>query len=674
MISSIEKQIKLFEDISTTDGDFSYAFNLQKTITNTRLLGNPQPDNISKQVWDKIPAKILSESGAETYNGFIRIERITNVYQCSFFAGNNNWFGMLSGKLADLDFSQYDIEQNQTTIQNAIFNTEGVVFPVLDNGALLTRGAPVIKVEDFVAGIYVKNVFNKIFSAHGIKIKGELLEDANYQTAITIRSARSQSDLDDNSCYVEKTSTTARTLENVQYQLSFQNDSALPYFNGGNFDISTGVFTAPIKMRVEIEANFEPSIVDATYNNRIYLWIDGSYPGFVDIGLNEGGLYNSATPGDDPIFTLKRSIVLEAGSTLAIASEWQQSGGSTQNDVVSGDVKITATYLYKAFGNAIVPDWTQQQYVSNILRLFNVLASYKEATQTLTLDLFEKIKSKTAIDLSEYISETEIDYTEFIAAYGKRSLLSYNERSEDNFKPAHFEYRKGEVSVSNDFLENEVDILESDFTNPISYINEVFDMSTERLNFIIVEVIETTECTAVTDNSGVARFTINKDAFLLADMVRISESTNQNYNGDYYVQVRTVETAPGAQDGYIEVEGLPYDTDAKCTISLLRFGYNDSDDVYLLHQVPLYFVPYFSGLSTIQIENTDNAYYAIAFFNILNTGRQVNKDFIYSLSFSGEGDQHYQQTMIEQYFRLFSRVLNDPVKDIVHRTFAAGCF
>ena len=34
----VEKQIKLFEDISTTDGDYSYQFTLTKTLNNTRIL------------------------------------------------------------------------------------------------------------------------------------------------------------------------------------------------------------------------------------------------------------------------------------------------------------------------------------------------------------------------------------------------------------------------------------------------------------------------------------------------------------------------------------------------------------------------------------------------------------------------------------------------------------
>jgi len=103
-VIEMEKQIKLFEDISTTDGDFSYSFELSKTIHNTRLLRNPFPDNVSKPVYQRIPAEILNDAGALTYSGYIRVERISQTYECSFFSGNNNWFAMIDGQLQDLDF------------------------------------------------------------------------------------------------------------------------------------------------------------------------------------------------------------------------------------------------------------------------------------------------------------------------------------------------------------------------------------------------------------------------------------------------------------------------------------------------------------------------------------------------------------------------------------------
>jgi len=656
----VEKQIKLFEEIATTDGDFSYSFELQKTINNTRILQNPQPDNISKLVYQKIPAQLLTDDGNMVHDGYLRIESIDDVYGCSFFAGNSNWFGLLSPMLQELDWSEYDTDQTEITIQNAIFNTSGVVFPVVDNGALLTRGYQQLKVEDFVAGIYVKDVFNKIFSAHGIKIQGELLNDVNYQTAITIKNGRYQAEIDASSTFAEQSILQARPVELNEYTVIFDNDSVYPYFDGSNnpYDPVTATYTVPYKMRLKIEVELTPAIVDASYNQRIYLYLNGAYPGFVDIGLAAGGLYNSATPGDSETFTFVRSIVFNQGDTILFKSQWQQSVGSTQNDVVSGTVKFTPEFIYKAFGSAIVPQWTQQEYVSNIFRLFNCLASYKEATRTLTINLFEKIKSKPAVDVSTYLSGTTVDYAEFISAYGKKSLLSFGENEDEELKKKIqklFAYEKGEIDVDNDFLNDEEDVLESDFTFPIGYINPVFDMSIERLNLLSLSTDESVEATTVTDSLGQARFTIPADIFQLSDLVRIEESSNPIYNGDWMVENQAA--------GYVELKGLSFSTAATVKLTKLVFDYEESDAVFILHHVPLYTVSKFSGKTFFAVENTDISTLATAFSNLLQTGRQINRDFINSLSFSGEGNPlHYQQTLIDQYFRLFSQVLNDPVK------------
>src|SRR3972149_36289 len=188
----VEKQIKLFEDISTTDGDFSYAFDLPKTLNNTRLLQNPFPDNINKLVYQQIPAKVLSDSGAELYDGYLRIERVTDVYSCSFFAGNNNWFAMIGG--------------------------------------LLTRSYPQIKVEDLVGAFYVKTIFNQIFVEAGIKIQGELLNDWMYQNTVCLKNSKSEEEINARSSFIEKTS--AQTITTTPTEIIWDNDSVFPYFDG----------------------------------------------------------------------------------------------------------------------------------------------------------------------------------------------------------------------------------------------------------------------------------------------------------------------------------------------------------------------------------------------------------------------------------------------------------
>lgn len=253
-VVEVEKQVKLLESIDTADGDFSYQFSLPRTINNIKILGNPQPDNISKPVYQRIDAALLNDSGAELFKGYLRVERLKEVIDCSFFAGNNNWFGLLAGNLQDLDWSEFDLEISESNFAAAIFNTEGVVLPLIDNGVLVSRGTTQLKLEDFVAGIYVKSVFEKVFNSHGIKIQGELLDDVNFNAAITVKSGKSQEDIDDRSSFVHSTNS-PNPNDDTYRKAVFTNDSVFPYFDGAqnNYNLALSRYVADVKMKVKVE-------------------------------------------------------------------------------------------------------------------------------------------------------------------------------------------------------------------------------------------------------------------------------------------------------------------------------------------------------------------------------------------------------------------------------------
>lgn len=643
----VEKQIKLFEDIATTDGDFSYAFDLPKTINNLRTLGNPQPDNINKQVYQRIPAILMTDGGEQTFKGYLRVEKLTNVITCSFFAGNNNWFGLLSDSMRSLDWSEYDLDLTESNVAASIFNTSGLVYPFLDNGMLRTRGTPLIKLEDLVGGIHVKDAFNKIFSSHGIKIQGELLDDPNFNTAVVLSNPRNEQLIYDRSAFVGKSTPQMVDFDgSTTVQITFDDQTTPPFFNGGNFNLATESYTSDIRQVVRVELFLSCQQV-----------VSDSVRFLTKINLN--GVEFASTSTNNPpteLFTvnLTARVPLVAGDVIDFSVTPSVFEVDTMY-ILEATVKITPLFVYRSVGESSVPDWTQQQYVSNIIRLFGVLPHYDGVSKTLTLNLFQKIKDKTPINISEHISGTEVDYSEFISEYGKQSLFSYQETADDDITTNFFGYSKGAISVDNEFLDDSVDVLTSDFSQPIGYLNNVFDMSMEKLDFIEVEEDVEVEITGVTDVSDRARFAVEEDEFQLSDLVRVHDSTNRNYNGDYMV------SSVGA--GYIELSGVDFSTDARAKVTRLVYKYSSSDNVFLVHHVPLYTVNKFSGLNEIKLENTGYETFTLGFFNLLNTGRQVNRDFIYSLSFSGEGHPlHYQQTLIDQYFSLFARVLNDPVK------------
>lgn len=656
-VIEMEKQIKLFEDISTTDGDFSYAFELQKTLHNTKLLQNPFPDNVSKLTYRRIPAQILAETGAVLYDGYLRIERITDFYECSFFSGNNNWFGMIDGQLQDLDFSIYNIDQNEVNIIDSWSLTDGLVFPLLDNGGLITRSWAQLKIEDFVGGLYVKTIFSKIFTDAGIKIKGELLEEWRFQHLICVSNSKNDDLINAASSYVEKS--VPQVLPHAtSTKITWDNDSVLPYFDGAanGFDLANDEYVAPLKMSVNV--NFTDVYLGTGFGGIVFLQ-------FLVNSVVVRQRAFGAPANTEVTCSLGFNINLNIGDVLEVFQE-QANSDSDAGQVLRGTIKITPTYIYRTIASSAVPNWTKQQFVSNVLRIFNVLPSYNAGTSTLTLNLFEKIKGKPSIDLSEYISDTEIDYQEFISDYGQNSRLSYTEVSYDQLKTynkgKYLKYGQGNIAVDNGFLEPEKEILKSDFANPVAYNNPVFDASLELTNLIELEEGEEIQFPDVAnDGFGDAAFQDPAGVFLVGDLARIVDSTNEVYNGDWVVK--------STPSGHVVFNGLPFDTAASGTIKKLNYKYSSNEDVFLFLNIPNYAVNKFSNASIVF---DSGGFYPIAvnqvglaYFDLINTGKQINHDFIYSLSF-GELDDtlRYQVGMIESYFRLFSSVLNDPVKII----------
>jgi hypothetical protein len=139
----------------------------------------------------------------------------------------------------------------------------------------------------------------------------------------------------------------------------------------------------------------------------------------------------------------------------------------------------------------------------------------------------------------------------------------------------------------------------------------------------------------------------------------VKDSTNEVYNGDW-----VVKTVDGI---HVVFNGLPFDTGGTGSLVKLNYKYASTDDVFLFINIPNYQRSNFSdativfdsgGFYPIEINTI-----ALAYFDLIYTGKQINLDFIYSLSFgSVEDPLRYQVTMIDSYFRLFERILNDPVK------------
>lgn len=643
----MERQVKLFEDIEATTGDFSYSFNLPKTARNIAALSRPFPDNIDKLVYQTIPSELCGNDGITIYRGSIRIERISNVFECSFFSGNTNWYAMLVGNMTDLDLSAYDIEQTSANITGSYSNEDGIIFPLIDTGVLSTRSYHSAKVEDFTPCFFVRTLFKEVFQQSGLKIAGGFLKDYLYNNTIIAANGRSKQQIDDRTAFVEKTTPqTIPASTDPSEIVTFDNDSVHPYFDGpaDNFSLVTNRYTADVGMILKIQYTFNYTVT--------------GFIGFV-IYLNGNPIQSDVFGGSLGVATQSYIVRLQAGDYIEILT--RALGIASSGTVDSGNVRFTPTFVYNILGSFAVPFWTKQQFVSNILRMFNVVPTFDPFTKTVTFELFESIKNKEPIDISPYVTIESTDYAEFINEYGRTNNFRYQENDTENLQEYNIttfvKYGAGVINVDNDFIEESVDVIEVDFSSPVSYQNLVFGASMERINFVELEDNDKTEFGSVSDSSGVAQFNVGDDIFLQDDLVRVEDSSEEYYNGEWVVS--------NVGSGTIRLRGVDYNGTATGTITRLSHKVSTSDDVFIFVSVGRYLYSKYGSKTGFYINNGFSTFVAPAYFSLLALGNTIESEYTQSLSFGRiEDPLFFQRTILEMYWKQFERILNDPVKPI----------
>lgn len=640
----IERRAKLFEDISTVDGDFSYEFELQLTAHNVRVLAFPFADNQSKLVYQKIPAEVFSDNGESIAMGHIRIQRVgNNIAYCSFFSGNSNWFAMLTGNMDEIDLSEYEIDQTSANIQASWTQNEGVVFPIIDAGAMLERSFPVMKVEDFTPGVYVRDLLKKTFQSAGLKVDGELLSDYLFNQIVIFANSQSKNQIDIRTANIYKSTSDLLSADD-QVKIIFDTDSPEPYFIGSNANItlSGSTYTADVKMNVSIN-------VMAT-----------GVSGFLSFWAYRNGVkYRRVTKGQG---TGTARITLEQGDTLEL---YAVTLPGLPGEYLTVTMEIKPVYVFAVFSDSVVPKWTKQQFISNVLKPFCCLTKYDPYSKTVTINLFDKIKEKDAVDLSDFINVTETDYADFISNYARVNNFQYdpgNEGEEFNKYRVEnmFKYGSGQIVADNEHLEESKDVLESDFSSPISYINPATGASMERINFVELAENGEAEILAITNDSSLAIIEVSTlEFFEVGTLVRISDSPVQSYNGDWYI----IDMDEFGGDYFIKVLGMPYDGNSTGKATAMIHQFTDEDNVYMMVHVPNYSVNDFSPINDIYIDVTPLNTAAVAYFNLINIGELINEQYTQGLSFGPVNDPlFYQRTLLEKYWGSFANILNDPVK------------
>lgn len=577
----IERQVKLFEDVSTTNGDFSYSFDIPKTKKNIGIISAYTTDNSSKPWNARIPASIISDSGHEIYSGFIRIENdshTSKVFSASFFSGNSNWFDLLNLPIRNsFTWKQYDLNFTTNNIRDSWTSTYrgAITFPILDRGGLGTRGSASWWLDDFQPFIYVRDVVQTITNQSGVKITGELLKDPRYNALITSNNGRSgiEQRIEDRSIKVSKS--TPQSASSTTYtKITFDNTGGI-FYNSPNLNWDT------TQNRYIVDADLREWRININFNMSRKSWY------LIQIRVNGTAIVTKRF-SNTSLIVYSRTFT-EADVTLN-AGDYVEVWFSMLSSIFSNGSVLTSSYLIiepikfkKVYADQLLPDQTASEFLANIFRLFNCLVTFNPKSKELKTQFFENILRQPELDISSYVIIDNDNFEEFTSDYFKRNFLVWQDQentdTDDYNQTNDIPFGGGLINIDNDFLDDFGNMVELDFTAAFQKDYDFLGASMPNLKYVkMTETTDTENFTSVSDNGdGKARFNgVAWDVDYINLLVRVSNSTVEEYNGDYRIEsVNNISN-------YIILQDVYFSSSATGNLTILDWEDQNNEEQVLL--------------------------------------------------------------------------------------------
>jgi hypothetical protein len=654
----IERQVKLFEEINVNRGDFSYEFEIPITSNNHRILGIEDITETNKKLYSGIVAEIFSLDRELIYKGFLKVELNGDIISCSFFSGNSDWIQLISGKLKELNLNRYNKTINKSNITDIV--TDGVIWPLMDTGIMSSRNGNVFSVDDFVPFIFVKTVIKEILQPLGIKLIGDILTDSLYNKLLvsTGRNEWFQDFVNARSCYVKLDS----QVFNTSFSTIVWTNESYPRFDGlqNNYNESTGIYTADVKMTVAIEL-YVPSAKGVILFGNIRLFVNGvnvsTYPTSLN-GYNWEKTSTSHEDGDFRFITLKLiDLTLNSGDYI-----YFQQNASSSVTVTNGWMKLKPTAFGDVYASSLLPDMEKIDFISSALSFFNPIVQYNSLNNTLSINLFKNIRHKKPIDFSNFVDKVEVRYFDLVDNYAKSNKFKWGESYIDEISDYNrrniITYGSGEVNINNSFLQKEKYIIDSDFS--ISFDRNIPGIG----NIIcayhpIIEANVGSDITisSVSNSGGYALFnTSGAHNLKIGNVARLKNLNDYSNDG-------VIRSVPSATS--FTMEGVPFIANNSGLVNKLMLSTIDINDILLLTVYD-------------SIENWSDSQDVYIVDDVGSTNyTSMNIGWFTKVVFGGKGSDYIKDSLsfgdinqigrdkvinlLDRYFGDFKNVLSDPV-------------
>jgi len=505
-------------DLKSVQGNISNSISLPDTANNRAALGFPDDINFNgaSTIRKKQPCRYVQNGVDVIPQGNLRIVGASQgSLKIVVSSGNTDFFDLLTGKLRDLDFSEYDHIWNNDNVIASRLNNDGYIYPIINYGNLSNNTGDIhgqaIQPGEMRPAVFAKTVVKKICETVGYTLIDKIAADPvtsviynklllPFSTDKFIHSQR----------YVNLYSG-----QNVDYTQTNQldwyghdNGEKIPIpFNNRIADAASlydGYYwTAPQIMTVDISASFPHIYIHRS--GSVDDNIKGIYMKFYKIPAGSTDPFNDANKIYEPQnlgfdendnhyynFTMATTdVTVQPGDKLVAAFETAGHDHSTDVHIYPGaelTVKLNADNVNLGESiqvEAVLPDIGTTDFLKFISFLFCSIIQADNVNKTVTIVPFGYIVQNlpNAVDWSDKITNDGEDMDVQIGNYCQQNEAQY--KQDDTVAPST--YGNGSFYLSDENLDLYQDIYDIPFAATLenmvlgnfrtSYIDKIDDVN-----------------------------------------------------------------------------------------------------------------------------------------------------------------------------------------------------
>lgn len=542
-----KQSITLFN--SQIRGDVSINFIVDSNSETRKTLGYYGPQMTNQIAFVKQPFNRLDHSGNLLDRGYIVIQD-DNVdsLNCFYVSGNANWFNAISGLITELDFTgktngvNYSEAMSDFLMFSTVGRTSGVTIPLADWACNFRRGNNYYGSITDSSGngflntfpvFFLKTLVEEIFKQNRIKVSGNILTDPLYST-----------------------------LAIGSQQGTIERPFGINTYGFGTYQAISSSFATYTNITTETDplgqlnlngiGNLFTSVTDALVF--IYVQVTCVEPTTVRVLTTGGGFTDYVIPGNTDIYGPGHILIPgNTGQTYSLDG-YTATIGYTLDIQVKANTATTPNFridqiLFQTpknntgsdffLPNYFLPEISCMDVIKYVISSFGCSVYFSDVSNTISINIIDKIKKEDALDWSEYYVSHRSEYTVVSAKNNYLRLADPDDNNIQSYNKANsVKYGEANIESANTLKETN-DVFKAPFTASETDLgkNGIYQTSVPLIN--LTDEGGGIAFTSISSSGGLARYTAAAGTFSPIGGNEICRIVSGGIDLGYFVVIAT---------------------------------------------------------------------------------------------------------------------------------------